>query len=62
MRQGQPIHRAGHLDVGEDGTDFRVLFQNANGLPGRPSLESFEAAALQRLHEIEPYKQVVFDD
>ena len=54
MRQFQPIHRAGHLDVGEQEFDVRAGFQQCECVVRVNGLQRREAGILDHIHCAHP--------
>ena len=49
VRQREPVHRAGHLNVRKDNPDFRVRFEDCYGLGGIGCFKRLVARCLKRL-------------
>ena len=62
MRERHPVHRARHVDVGENQSDFTVEFEATNGLGGVRRLVNDKAFRFQGGRRVHPNQVFVLDD
>ena len=62
MRQLQPVHRAGHLDIGEQQRDIGAGFQDAHGLVSVDGLDGVETGVLDDIDRAHAQNHLVLDD
>src|ERR1700677_4488365 len=58
----QPIHRARHVDIRHNKTDFLVQFEQSNGSVGAARLINLEASVLDEVNRPHPDQRLVLHD
>ena len=61
-RKPEPVHRAGHLDVGEDEIDARARCDRVDRFLRGSRLDHLEAAVAQKVGDVEADEHFVLDD
>ncbi|SEM17001.1 hypothetical protein SAMN04515666_10832 [Bosea lupini] len=62
MSELDAVHRAGHLDVGENGVDVAAVGQYGHGLVGMRGLYHLKTSSLKEIHRVHPEQRLIFND
>jgi hypothetical protein len=58
----EPVHAAGHIDVGKEQAHIVVLLQHCDSLIGATGVDDAESGVLENIASVHTDERIVFDD